>query len=197
MQEFYTYFTLGLQHILNLEAIDHLLFILSFVCIYTFANLKHTFYLVTAFTIGHSVTLAIATFKVLSFSQYWIEFLIPCTILFSALSNLNFEKLSPSKEKVSVLKYLIICIFGFIHGLGFSNYLQGLLGKEQNLIVPLFSFNIGLEVGQLVVLTIILFVLSFIVNGFRIKQKSIVLVISGIIIGFCIPMILERVLQAM
>lgn len=192
MQDLYTYFLLGLQHILNAMAIDHLLFILSFVCIYTFANLKHTFYLVTAFTLGHSITLALATMRVITFSQNWIEFLIPCTILFSALSNLTFEKVAPSKEKLSILKYASITFFGLIHGLGFSNYLQSLLGKEQSIVQPLLSFNLGLEVGQIIVLVIILLISSIIVNLFKIKHKSLVLVISGIILGACIPMIIER-----
>lgn len=192
MQDFITYFSLGLQHILNILAVDHLLFILSFVCIYTFANLKQTFLLVTAFTLGHSITLALATLKLLDFSQDWIEFFIPCTILFSALSNLNFEKVAPSKEKISILKYAGIAFFGLIHGLGFSNYLQSLLGREQSLIGPLLSFNLGLEAGQIVVLTLILLGSSILVNGLKMRHKSLVLVISGIIIGLCIPMIWER-----
>lgn len=192
MQDLYTYFLLGLQHILNVMAVDHLLFIFSFVCVYTFASLKQTFYLVTAFTLGHSVTLALATLKILSFPQNWIEFLIPCTILFSALSNLSFEKGTPSKEKLSILKYVSITFFGLIHGLGFSNYLQSLLGQEHSILSPLLSFNLGLEVGQIIVLFFILLILSIVVNVLKIKHKSVVLVISGIIIGACIPMILER-----
>jgi hypothetical protein len=194
MQDIFTYFSLGLYHILAITAVDHLLFILSFVCIYTLANLKQTFLLVTAFTLGHSITLALATLQVLNFSQEWIEFLIPCTILASALANLNFEKVLPSKEKVSTFKYAGITFFGLIHGLGFSNYLQSLLGMEQSLIKPLLSFNVGLEVGQIVVLAIILLILSILVNAFKIKHKSLVLVISGIIIGACVPMIVERFL---
>jgi hypothetical protein len=194
MQDIFTYFSLGLHHILAITAIDHLLFILSFVCIYTLANLKQTFLLVTAFTLGHSITLALATLQVLNFSQDWIEFLIPCTILASALFNLNFEKVIPLKEKISFIKYGGIAFFGLIHGLGFSNYLQCLLGMEKSLLVPLLSFNVGLEVGQIIVLSIILLISSILVNAFKIKHKSLVLVISGIIIGACVPMIVERFL---
>ncbi|MHA8051062.1 HupE/UreJ family protein [Aquirufa sp. ROCK-SH2] len=195
MQELYTYFLLGLQHILNIMAVDHLLFILSFVCVYTFANLKHTFYLVTAFTLGHSITLALATFKLVNLSQNWIEFLIPCTILLSALANFSFEKVAPSKEKLSLFKYVSITFFGLIHGLGFSNYLQSLLGQEQSIFKALFSFNVGLEIGQIVALSFILLVSSIVVNVLKIKHKSLVLVVSGMIIGLCLPMIFERVMQ--
>jgi hypothetical protein len=195
MQDILTYFSLGLHHILAITAVDHLLFILSFVCIYTLANLKQTLLLVTAFTLGHSITLALATLHVLNFSQDWIEFLIPCTILASALFNLNFEKVIPSKEKVSSFKYVGIAFFGLIHGLGFSNYLQSLLGMEKSLIEPLLSFNIGIEVGQIIVLAIILLISSILVNAFKIRHKSLVLVVSGIIIGACVPMIVERFLM--
>lgn len=192
MQDLYSYFLLGLQHILNIMAVDHLLFILSFVCVYTFANLKQTFYLVTAFTLGHSITLALATFKLVNFSQNWIEFLIPCTIILSALSNMSFEKVAPFKEKVSILKFISITFFGLIHGLGFSNYLQSLLGKEQSIVKALFSFNVGLEVGQIIVLISIIFMSSILVNVLKIKHKSLVLVLSGIVIGICLPMLLDR-----
>jgi len=195
MQDLYTYFLLGLQHILNVMAVDHLLFILSFACVYTFASLKQTFYLVSAFTIGHSVTLALATLKILTFSQNWIEFLIPCTVLLSALLNLNFEKVALSKERLSIFKYVSITFFGLIHGLGFSNYIQSLLGKEQSIIQPLISFNIGLEVGQIFVVFITLFIMSLIVYFFKVKHKSAVLVISGIIIGACISMFVERLFE--
>jgi len=106
MSIFQTYLQLGFQHILNWQAIDHLLFILAITCIFTWADLKHLLWLVTAFTIGHSVTLALSTIGWLSVNPTWIEFLIPCTILLSALYNLNFK--DSKRRKSNKIPYLTV-----------------------------------------------------------------------------------------
>ncbi|RXK49699.1 HupE/UreJ family protein [Aquirufa rosea] len=192
MTYFNTYLTLGLEHILNIQALDHLLFILSLTCIYRFSDSKNLFFLITAFTIGHSLTLGLATMGWIQVSMHWIEFLIPCTIFLSAIGNFSFQDAGLKKQKNSSLKYLLVGIFGLIHGLGFSNYLQSLLGKEQSIVGPLFAFNIGLEIGQIIVVISILILSSLIMRLTKIKMQSLVLVISGIVIGLVIPMIIER-----
>jgi hypothetical protein len=177
---------------MNIQALDHLLFILSITCIYKFYDAKKLLLLITAFTLGHSLTLALATLKWIEFSQNWIEFLIPCTILFSAFSNLNFKETKVKSSKLSRLKFIIVSIFGLIHGLGFSNYLQSLLGQESSILPPLFAFNIGLELAQIIVVASILFFSNILIELFKIKLTYYVLVISGIIIGLSVPMVLER-----
>jgi hypothetical protein len=187
MSTFQTYLLLGLQHILNWQALDHLLFILAITCVYTLKNMKRVFYMVTAFTLGHSLTLALATLKLINISIPWIEWLIPCTIFITAVTNLRFNE----RQKQSNT-YWMIAVFGLIHGLGFSNYLQSLLGKEAGIIGPLFAFNLGLEIGQMIIVSIVLSLGTFMLHVFHVRQRTYVLVTSGVIIGLVLPMILER-----
>jgi hypothetical protein len=177
---------------MNLQALDHLLFILSIACIYKFYDAKKLFYLITAFTLGHSLTLALATLHWINFSQNWIEFLIPCTILCSAISNLNFNEATITSRKSPLYKFILVSVFGLIHGLGFSNYLQSLLGQENSIITPLFAFNIGLELAQIIIVLSILLTSSILIELLKTKLRYFVLVVSGIIIGLSLPMIFER-----
>ena len=190
MTYFWTYLSLGFQHILNWQAMDHLLFILAITCIFTWADIKQILWLVTAFTLGHSVTLALATIGWISVNPEWIEFLIPCTIFLSAIQNLNFK--DNKKHTPSKTPYYTVLFFGLIHGLGFSNYLQSLLGKESSLFSPLLAFNIGLELGQLIIVSLILIATTGLISFTRIKRIHYVYVISGIIIGLVLPMLVER-----
>ena len=192
MSTFNNYLILGFQHIMNIQALDHLLFILSITCIYKFYDAKKLLILITAFTLGHSLTLALATLKWIEFSQNWIEFLRPCTIFFSAFSTLNFRETTGKSTKLSRRKFILVSIFGLIHGVGFSNYVQSLLGQESSILSPLFAFNIGLELAQIIVVASILFFSNILIELFKIKLTYFVLVISGIIIGLSLPMVLER-----
>jgi len=167
MSSFAIYFQLGLEHILDFNGYDHILFIIALCSVFYWKDWDKVLILVTAFTLGHSVTLALATFKVLNFSPAVIEFLIPVTIFITALSNLIWKQ-----DNLSWLNYLYAAIFGLIHGLGFSNYLQSLLGKNADIIIQLFAFNFGLEIGQLVVVAIF-FLLSWVITELaNLKQKQ-------------------------
>ncbi len=191
MSNFQSYLLLGFQHILNWQAIDHLLFILAITCIFTWSDIKHLLWMVTAFTVGHSITLALATFGWVTLDSAWIEFLIPCTILFAAIKNLNYK--DKKRQQPNRIHYLSILFFGLIHGLGFSNYLQSLLGKESSIFAPLLAFNIGLELGQLIVVSCILLLTTGLMSFTHIKRMPFVYVISGIIIGLVLPMLTERI----
>jgi hypothetical protein len=191
MSNFQTYLQLGFQHILNWQALDHLLFILTITCIFTWSDIKHLLWLVTAFTLGHSITLGLATIGWITVDSAWIEFLIPCTIMLSALINLNFK--DSKRQNAAILPYYTVLFFGLIHGLGFSNYLQSLLGKEASIFTPLLAFNIGLELGQLTVVSAILIMTTTVMAFSRVKRVHFVYVISGIIIGVVIPMLIERI----
>jgi len=192
MNSFTSYLVLGLQHILHIQAIDHLLFILSITCVYRVFDIKKLLYLITAFTLGHSVTLALATLKWIRMDANWIEFLIPCTILCSALGNLRFRENKLRTKEMPWGNYALVTGFGLIHGIGFSNYLQSLLGQEASLLTPLFAFNVGLEIGQIIVVAIFLTFSTFLLEVMKSKLRYYVLVISGLIIGLVLPMILER-----
>ncbi|MEX0884057.1 MAG: HupE/UreJ family protein, partial [Cyclobacteriaceae bacterium] len=144
----------------------------------------------TAFTIGHSLTLALATLKLVNVNTQLVEFLIPVTIAITAFINI-LKPRSYSGRGVS-LNYLFALFFGLIHGLGFSNYLRSLLGKESQIFQPLLAFNLGLEVGQLVIVLLFLIVSSLIVGIFRLSRKEWVLVVSALILGMSIMMMIDN-----
>lgn len=191
MNQFQLYFKLGYQHILDLDGFDHILFVIALCVIYLMRDWKKILILVTAFTIGHSLTLALATLKVVKVDTDLVEFLIPVTIALTCLSNIFKPKPAGGTGYVQ-LNYGLALFFGLIHGLGFSNYLSALLGRESSIFQPLLAFNIGLEVGQLVIVSIFLIVSSLMVGILGVKRKEWILIISSIVLGMSVMMILEN-----
>jgi ABC-type antimicrobial peptide transport system permease subunit len=158
---------------------------------YQFADWKKLLWLVTAFTIGHSITLALSVFNILNYSTSWIEFLIPVTIVITAISNV-FVKKFVYKAKFPLI-YFFALFFGLIHGLGFSNYLKSLLSKGENIVPELLAFNLGLEAGQLLIVLCILFISLIFVNLFKVNRREYILYISGGIFAIALQMALERI----
>lgn len=158
------------------KAMDHLLFIMALACIFTFNDWKAVIILVTAFTIGHSLTLALAALNIIKANSRWIEFLIPCTIVITAISNLFVRKYS---FKGIGLRYYLALGFGLIHGLGFASTLSALLGKSQGIVVPLLGFNVGLEAGQLVAVLILLALGYLLQNILKMNRREWVMFLSG------------------
>jgi len=191
MSNFGLYFTLGRQHIADLNGIDHILFITALCLRYQFGDWQKLLVLVTAFTIGHSITLALSVLNIVHFPTRWIEFLIPCTILITAVSNVFVKKFT-FKSRFPFI-YFLALFFGLIHGLGFSNYLKSLLGRSENIIVQLFAFNVGLEVGQLIIVAIILLVSLILVGLIKINRREYLLYISGGIFALALQMALQRI----
>lgn len=168
-----TYIKLGIEHILDLEGLDHLYFIVSFCLMYTIKDLRKIAGLVTAFTIGHSITLALAALDMIFVDPDLIEKLIPITILISCL--LNYWTLLREKDYSApkgYLAYIVILFFGLIHGLGFSNFLSAMLFEGDSIITPLLGFNIGIEIAQLVIVVAVLLALSL--SDQLLKRKKIV-----------------------
>jgi hydrogenase/urease accessory protein HupE len=190
MQDFWLYFELGREHIADLKGYDHILFVTALCLRYEIQDWKKILILVTAFTIGHSITLALSVLNFINVSTKWIEFLIPVTIVITALVNV-FQKNTQQKGRVSVI-YFLALFFGLIHGLGFSNYLKSLLGKETNIISQLLAFNIGLEVGQLLIVAAVLLVSVICIRLLKIQQKDYLLFASGAIFGIALLMTFER-----
>lgn len=174
---FKTYFQLGFEHILDINGYDHVLFIISICLLANFTAWRKLLVLVTAFTIGHSLTLALSVLEIISIPAPIIETIIPITIILSCIDNIY----QSGKGHQYSPKYLLILVFGFIHGMGFSNFFKALLGKEENILYPLFSFNIGVEVAQLIIVAMTLFLL-FVLTQIGIKQKYINITGSIIII---------------
>ncbi len=191
MNDVFIFVHLGFRHIIDVNGSDHMLFILALVIRYLVTDWKKILVLVTSFTIGHSITLALSTLSWIHFPMHLIELLIPITILLTAISNLFVKDFSFS-SKYHIIYYFAL-FFGLIHGLGFSNYLKSLLGKEESIVLPLFSFNIGLELGQLLIVGGIL-VLSFIfINHLKINRKSYIRIGYIITIGLSLMMIIDRI----
>ncbi|MBC6110597.1 HupE/UreJ family protein [Pedobacter fastidiosus] len=190
LQDFVFYFKLGWEHIISADALDHQLFILALVAIYSYRNLKQVLILVTAFTIGHSLTLLLSVLDVIRFESKWVEFLIPCTIVITALSNLFRKDFSLKSVKIN---YYLALGFGLIHGMGFANSIRIMLAKDQNIGWSLFGFNVGLEAGQVFMVVIILAITWLIFNYTHIKRLSWVLFISAAVFSLALKMALERI----
>jgi hypothetical protein len=153
MQDFIFYFQIGWKHILSWDATDHIYFIGALAIIYSFKDWKKVLVLVTAFTIGHAFTLYLSALDIFRFSVEWVEFAIPCTIVITAASNLLIKQ---EKKTKGILQYLLALGFGLVHGMGYANYIRMMLSSNQNLVPSLFSFNVGLEMGQILVVVLVL-----------------------------------------
>src|SRR6201995_2813098 len=189
MSDFAFYFSMGWGHIISKDALDHQLFILALACVYTVKDIKKVLILVTAFTIGHSLTLALSVLDIIRFSNKWVEFLIPCTIFITALNNI----IQIDKKGVSVrINYFLALGFGLIHGMGFANAIRIMLAKDQSIGLGLFGFNVGLEAGQIFVVAIILIVGIVFLNLLKIKRRDWVFFISAGVFALAVQMALER-----
>lgn len=191
MSEFWVYFQIGLHHVLDIQAYDHVLFLMALVIPFTFKDWKKIILSVTLFTLGHTTALVFSVYKILVVKASFIEFLIPITILLTAIYNLASIGKSNKKEKINWV-FLITLFFGIIHGFGFSNYFNTLLGGSSNSkLVPLLEFALGIEAAQLSVVLAVL-VLAYIVQTvFKYSRRDWILVGSAFIVGVVLPMIIE------
>jgi len=193
MDQFLVYFETGFQHIADLKGIDHILFVLALCIRYQFADWKKLLILITAFTIGHSITLALSVFNVVNYSVAWIEFLIPVTIVITAISNVFVTKFT-FKSKFPLI-YFFALFFGLIHGLGFSNYLKSMLGKDESIFGQLLAFNLGLEAGQIIIVMAILLISFIFVQLLKWNRREFLLFITGGVFAVALLMALERLPQ--
>ena len=189
MSDFGFYFRLGWEHIISTNALDHQLFILALAAIYLLKDWKQVLILVTAFTIGHSITLALSVFDIIRFSSKWVEFLIPCTIVFTATANLFQKKFTPKSVRIN---YILALLFGLIHGMGFANSIRFMLASDQSIGWGLFGFNVGLEIGQIVLVVAILVVITILVTLFKVSRRDWVIFSAGAVFGLSLKMALER-----
>lgn len=193
MDDFALYFGLGKDHILDYaNGYDHILFVVALSAIYLVSDWRRILILVTAFTIGHSITLALATLQIISVNVRMVEFLIPLTIFVTAFSNL-FRKEEAVIEKRIQTNYLFALFFGLIHGMGFSNYLRAILGKSHNIASPLLAFNLGLEFGQVIVVALFLAVSFILVDLIRISRRDWKMVLSSAIAGISLILMKDRI----
>ena len=159
--------------------------------VYKFREWKKLLVLITAFTIGHSLTLVLATLNLVRIDTDLIEFLIPLTIFLTALTNVLMASRKDSRA-LHYVKYGAALFFGLIHGLGFSNYLRALLGSEKSILLPLFSFNLGIELGQILIVAAILLLTLVVVDLLKYSRRDWQLLLSGAALGISLVLMIER-----
>lgn len=192
MDQFWNFFQMGLKHILNVYAYDHVLFLIALAIPFSFKDWKRILVLVTLFTLGHTIALLLSVFGIIAVKVNVVELLVPITILIIALFNLFTAGKSNRKEGVNLV-FLITLFFGIIHGFGFANYFKTLVGGNTIAkLLPMTEFALGIEAAQIVVIFVVL-VLSYIVQTvFRFSKRDWALVFSAFIIGVVLPMIIEN-----
>lgn len=196
LSEFQVFLRLGFEHIADVRGYDHILFIVALCAGYEPRHWRKLLILVTAFTVGHSITLALATLRLITINDALVELLIPLTILFTALSNIATS--SPKadglveKKGARLIKYILALGFGLIHGMGFSNFLRSLLGGEEGIALPLFAFNVGLEIGQICIVLSVLILTFLVVRLTRMRRHDWILVLSGATAGVALTLMVER-----
>lgn len=197
---FQTYLELGFAHISDLAGYDHILFIVVLCAIYRLEEWRKVAILVTAFTLGHSLTLGLAAMNIIGVNTKLVEFLIPLTIFTTSIYNVIFHKFDQKEIRSGTftrnlnVNYAFALIFGLIHGMGFSNFFRALTlpGGENDLLLQLLAFNVGVELGQLAIVAVILLSSFLAFNVFRIKQREYNLFVSGAAAGLSLVMMLER-----
>jgi hypothetical protein len=196
MNDFWIWFSTGFDHILDWNGYDHILYVMALCVLFSVYEWKKLLVLVTAFTIGHSLTLAISVLNIFTIKQGIIEALIPITILFTCIVNLFYKNRlnnsSRNQSKNYSFNYVLALLFGFIHGMGFSYLLRSMLGKEASVVFPLLSFNLGLELGQLIIVAVMLLFSVFLTRFTRIKKSDYVFFISSAVFGIAFLLFVQR-----
>ncbi|MGB0897021.1 MAG: HupE/UreJ family protein [Flavobacteriaceae bacterium] len=191
MEQLQLFFELGLTHVLDINGYDHILFLAALAAPYVFSNWKKILFLVTIFTIGHTISLVLSSYNIVKINSDLVEFLIPVTIAITALYNIFFSAKPIKDTKVGVV-FFITLFFGIIHGLGFSNYFKMIIGSESNKFLPLIEFALGVEVAQVIIVLVVLLLGSLVQNVLNVSKRIWVVTLSSIIIGLVIPMLLTR-----
>lgn len=191
MDDFMLYLEMGLYHVIDLKAYDHVLFLIVLAVVFSFTQWKKLLWLVTLFTIGHSVSLSLSAYEIVKIKIELIEFLIPVTIFITGATNIfNTKKISKIKDNVNLIFALF---FGLIHGLGFSNYFRGMIGKEEDKFLPLVEFALGIELAQIIIVIGILILGVLLESVAKVSKRDWIMVTSSIVVGFSIQMMLDRV----
>jgi len=190
MSQFWFYLKLGLTHVLDLNAYDHILFLIVLTVAYTFKDWKRVLWLVTIFTIGHTISLVLSLYDIVHVNKKMIEFLIPLTILIMAIYNIFTAGKSAGKAKKGLLLFSAL-FFGLIHGLGFSNYFKPIVASQESKILPLIEFALGVELAQVIIVLVVLLISFIMQTVFRFSKRDWVMVASAIVVGMVIPMLIN------
>ena len=196
--EFSDYLKLGWDHIIDIKAYDHLLFVMTLCALFTLQEWRKVLVIITAFTIGHSLTLALSTLDYVLLPRDLIETLIPVSIFVTAITNILTKKNMHSNrtfDRRILINYIIALCFGLIHGLGFANNFKFMLSEQTSIVKQLFAFNSGLELGQITVVILFFMVLYLLTRFFRIQHREWTLFISGAGAGIALTMIIDAIVK--
>jgi len=189
MNDFIFYLKIGWQHIINKTALDHIFFIAALAAIYILRDWKQVLILVTAFTIGHAITLILSAKNIITVESGLVEFLIPCTIVFTAISNLFLRSFTPQSIRIN---YFLALFFGLIHGLAFAQTLKWILAEDQSFIVAWLSFSVGLELGQILVVLLILLLAQVFVGFLKLNRRYWTMIVSIVVFILALQMAIVR-----
>ena len=192
MSDFWTFFEIGLRHVLNISSYDHILFLAVLVIPYAFKDWKRVLLLVSIFTIGHTIALFLSVFKIVFVKEDLVEFAIPITILLTAIYDLLTSGKSSKNNTITIVGFVTL-FFGIIHGLAFSSYFKSILfGAPQSKLLPMISFALGIESSQLLVVLLVLLFSYLLQSVFRFSKREITLVITSFVIGVILPLIFNN-----
>tara|TARA_R110002073_G_scaffold56835_7_gene144436 strand:- start:14875 stop:15465 length:591 start_codon:yes stop_codon:yes gene_type:complete len=180
----------GINHVLDFNGYDHVLFLMALTVPYTFRDWKRILILVSTFTLGHTLSLVLAAYDIVSINGNLVEFLIPITILIVSLYNIFTAGKKSKEQKIGVL-FLTTLFFGLIHGLGFAREFKMFIGKAESKIIPLIEFALGIEIAQVIIVFVVLFLGFFTQTIFRFSRRDWIMVLSAIVVGLVIPMLIE------
>jgi len=189
MSDFVFYFKIGWEHIINWSAVDHIFFVAALAAIYLVKDWRQVLILVTAFTIGHAITLILSAKSMITVNENLVEFLIPCTIVCTALSNLFLKNFTPRSIRIN---YFLALFFGLIHGLAFAQTLKWIVAEDQSFWLAWFSFSVGLELGQIFVVLLILLLAQVFVGFFKLNRRYWVILISVVVLALALKMAIDR-----
>ena len=198
MSEFLTFADLGFHHIADPRAFDHLLFIITLCAVYRVSDWRKILVLITAFTIGHSVTLVLAGLQLVKLPSSLVETLIPVTIVLTTVYNIGWGNKTATGGTFSRavrLNYPMALFFGLIHGLGFANYFQALMGGEESILLPLFAFNVGIELGQIMIVAAFFALHLLLDRAFKFSHRDWNLFVSGLGGGGALVLLLQGIFQ--
>lgn len=191
MADFWFYFKIGLDHVLDWQAYDHVLFLIVLTVPYAFRDWQRVLLMVTLFTLGHSLALVLSVYNVVRVNSGLVEFLIPVTIFIAALYNIFTSGKGTKKDKLGLL-LITALFFGLIHGLGFSNFFKELTAHLDNRMLPLLEFALGIEAAQVVIVLIVLIISVIFQTVFRFSRRDWMMVVSAIVLGMVIPMLIAN-----
>ncbi|MBB1283903.1 HupE/UreJ family protein [Flavisolibacter sp. BT320] len=190
MNDFSFYFNIGWHHIMTLEALDHILFVAALSAIYLLKDWKQVLILITAFTVGHAITLFLSAKELVRVDIATVEFLVPCTIALTAIFNLFQKSFTPKAVRIN---YFLALFFGLIHGMAFAETLRMILATDQSFALAMFSFSLGLEAGQILVVLLMLVLAQVLIQLFKVERRHWVIFLSAAVFSLSLQMALERV----